>query len=138
MLIGINTSWAEVKRDHMNDPVPIGEKFPLFGHCCNNWAESATSLVNQRNVRTTTPPESLKNFLETARDHNGILFDEVIDSNNARIKLSHVALKLHQDAVMNSLSMVVGNVVHEDVTYKVSIRDNVLSHTVYIMDDMLL
>ena len=78
----------------MCDPVPIGEKFPLFGHCQNNWAELAAGLVNYHNVRGKTPPESMKSFLERCHDHNGNFCDKIINSHSTRVCLSNIALKL--------------------------------------------
>ena len=42
--------WHMIKASHMSDPVPVGKKFPLFGHSRNNLAEVSVSLATKHGV----------------------------------------------------------------------------------------
>ena len=136
-LVGSNGGWEAVRENHMNDIVPLGQKFPLFGHSRNNCAESAAGLLVHHGIRTTIPPKSMKKFLDLCRKHNGDYFKEVSENEASGVKLSNIALKLHQDVNKKLPSLEVTECsVEDDGSHQVFVRDDRRSFTVVISTSM--
>jgi hypothetical protein len=61
----------------LNDHVPVGNKFPLYGFCSTNHVESAQQWLLHHEVRTNTPPLAISNFLMAAAESLRQFRDEI-------------------------------------------------------------
>ena len=60
-------NWHLVKKSYMSDPIPIGNKFSLFGHSRNNLAKTSVSLATKHGVRLDIPSKAMVCFITLAK-----------------------------------------------------------------------
>ena len=128
----VNDDWHGVKADHMTDPVPVGHKFPLFGHSRNNLAEVSVSLATKHGVRSDIPPKAMLNFITLAKQQNDNFFNKIRNLHTDGTALLYVAMKLFNNAKSSESSAAVVSCATDNEGHVLRVKGKLKTYNVVI------